>query len=187
MTGNRCDALTELENPPGLRRGYSGAGGTDSAAQSGNCSVPIIPKRKWKRRSVRFSVSIDSSFAMGLTLWSNTTAPLSVAAAGAGAGNVSAAMPSPKAKISYSIRSTIAARIRAFFVHPEFARRGIARAILLACEEAMRAENFGAAEMVATLSGEPFYAAFGYSACERYEVPLTNGLTLPVVRMTKQL
>ena len=80
-----------------------------------------------------------------------------------------------------------AARIRAFFVHPEFARRGIAHAILLACEEAMRAENFPAAEMVATLSGEPFYAAFGYSACERYEVPLANGLTLPVVRMTKQL
>ena len=44
-----------------------------------------------------------------------------------------------------------------------------------------------AAEMVATLSGEPFYAAFGYSACERYQVPLTNDLTLPVVRMTKQL
>ena len=80
-----------------------------------------------------------------------------------------------------------AARIRAFFVHPEFARRGIARAILLACEEAMRAENFGAAEMVATLSGEPFYGAFGYSACERYDVPLANGLTLPVVRMTKHL
>ena len=74
-----------------------------------------------------------------------------------------------------------------FFVHPEFARRGIARAILLACEEAMRAENFGAAEMVATLSGEPFYGAFGYSACERYDVPLANGLTLPVVCMTKHL
>ncbi len=80
-----------------------------------------------------------------------------------------------------------AARIRAFFVHPEFARRGIARAILIACEDAMRAENFAAAEMVATLSGEPFYAAFGYSVCERYQVPLTNNLTLPVVRMTKQL
>ena len=80
-----------------------------------------------------------------------------------------------------------AARIRAFFIHPEFARRGIARAILLACENAMRAENFTSAEMVATLPGEPFYAAFGYAACERYEVPMANNLTLPVVRMSKQL
>lgn len=79
-----------------------------------------------------------------------------------------------------------AARIRAFFIHPDFARRGIARAILLACEDAMRAENFTAAEMVATLPGEPFYARFGYAACERYEVPMANNLTLPVVRMTKQ-
>lgn len=82
---------------------------------------------------------------------------------------------------------TDAARIRAFFIHPEFARRGIARAILLACEEAMQAANFTAAEMVATLPGEPFYAAFGYAARERYEVPMRNNLTLPVVRMSKQL
>ena len=80
-----------------------------------------------------------------------------------------------------------AARIRAFFIHPQFARRGIARVILLACENAMRAEHFASAEMVATLPGEPFYAAFGYAACERYEVPMANNLMLPVVRMTKRL
>jgi GNAT superfamily N-acetyltransferase len=82
---------------------------------------------------------------------------------------------------------TDAARIRAFFIHPKFSRRGIARAILLACEDAMRAENFSAAEMGATLPGEPFYAAFGYVACERYEVPIANNLTLPIVHMSKQL
>jgi predicted N-acetyltransferase YhbS len=79
------------------------------------------------------------------------------------------------------------ARIRAFFIHPKLARRGIARVILLACEDAMRAEHFTSAEMVATLPGEPFYAAFGYAACERYEVPMANDLTLPVVRMSKHL
>ena len=51
----------------------------------------------------------------------------------------------------------------------------------------MRAEHFTSAEMVATLPGEPFYAAFGYADCERYEVPMANNLMLPVVRMTKRL
>jgi GNAT superfamily N-acetyltransferase len=80
-----------------------------------------------------------------------------------------------------------AARIRAFFVHPEHARRGLGRAILLACEEAIRAARFRSIELVATLPGVPFYRAFGYQTGERYEVPLANGLSLPVVRMSKNL
>ncbi len=79
------------------------------------------------------------------------------------------------------------ARIRAFFVHPEHARRGLGRAILLACEDAIRAQRFRAIELVATLPGVPFYDVFGYQTGERYDVPLVNGLSLPVVRMTKNL
>jgi GNAT superfamily N-acetyltransferase len=79
------------------------------------------------------------------------------------------------------------ARIRAFFIHPVWARRGIARAILDACEKAIREAGFSAIELVATLPGEPFYAACNYSARERYDVPLANGLDLPVVQMTKRL
>jgi len=52
------------------------------------------------------------------------------------------------------------ARIRAFFVHPAWARRGIGRAILAACESAIVAARFPVAELVATLAGEPLYAAF---------------------------
>jgi predicted N-acetyltransferase YhbS len=78
-----------------------------------------------------------------------------------------------------------AARIRAFFVHPDWARRGIGRLILATCEEAIRAAGFRTAVLVATLTGEPLYAAFGYAVLERYEVPLRDGLTLPVVRMGK--
>jgi GNAT superfamily N-acetyltransferase len=78
-----------------------------------------------------------------------------------------------------------AARIRAFFVHPDFARRGIGRSILFACEDAARAAGFTRLELVATLAGEPLYAKFGYSVIERYEAPLVDGLTLPVVRMGK--
>lgn len=79
------------------------------------------------------------------------------------------------------------ARIRAFFVHPEWARRGIGRAILAACETAIVAAKFSTAELVATLAGEPLYAAFAYRVVERYEVPLSGGLKLPVVRMSKRL
>ena len=79
------------------------------------------------------------------------------------------------------------ARVRAFFVHPDWARRGIGHAILEVCEKAIREAGFSSIELAATLPGEPFYAAFKYSALERYDVPLTNGLSLPVVRMRKYL
>jgi len=79
------------------------------------------------------------------------------------------------------------ARVRAFFVHPEHARRGLGRAILLACERAIRAAGFRSIELVATLPGVPFYNAFGYHTGRGYEVPLVNGLSLPVVPMTKTL
>jgi GNAT superfamily N-acetyltransferase len=78
-----------------------------------------------------------------------------------------------------------AARIRAFFVHPAWSRRGIGKSILHACEDAIVSAQFLKADLVATLAGEPLYAAFGYSVIERYEIPLTNGLSLPVVRMSK--
>jgi GNAT superfamily N-acetyltransferase len=80
---------------------------------------------------------------------------------------------------------TDAARIRAFFVHPDFARRGIGRTIMVACESAIRAAGFRRVEIVATLAGEPLYAAFGCSVVERFEIPLPRDLRLPVVRMAK--
>ena len=76
-------------------------------------------------------------------------------------------------------------RIRAFFVHPDFARRGIGRAILSACEEALVLAGFKRAEIAATLTGEALYRAFGYETFEHFDVPLSNGLPLPCVRMRK--
>jgi len=78
-----------------------------------------------------------------------------------------------------------AAKIRAFFVHPDWTRRGLATLILKTCEEAAYARGFRRFEMGATLTGVPMYAARGYEAKERLEVPLPNGLTLAVVRMGK--
>jgi GNAT superfamily N-acetyltransferase len=80
-----------------------------------------------------------------------------------------------------------AAKIRAFFVHPEYARRGLGSVILKACEEAAAAAGFTRLEMGATLSGVAFYKAKGYVEVENQAVPLSNGETLPIVKMTKQL
>jgi GNAT superfamily N-acetyltransferase len=77
------------------------------------------------------------------------------------------------------------ARVRAFFVHPEWARRGIGRSIMAACEKAIREAGFRNVEIVATLAGEPLYASFGCVVVERYEIAMSGGLRLPVVRMTK--
>ena len=78
-----------------------------------------------------------------------------------------------------------APRIRAFFVHPDFARRGIGRAILLACEAALLRAGFNRAEIAATLTGEPLYGACGYETFEHFDIPLSNGLPLACVRMRK--
>lgn len=80
-----------------------------------------------------------------------------------------------------------AAKIRAFFVHPAWARRGIGSRILELCEQAARAEGFSRCEMGATLTGIPLYRRHGYAEQERIELPLANGEVLPIVRMTKQL
>jgi len=80
-----------------------------------------------------------------------------------------------------------AAKIRAFFVHPAWARRGIGSAILTACEEAAIAAGFTRLEMGATLSGVAFYAAKGYTAIEERSVALANGETLAIVRMAKRI
>jgi GNAT superfamily N-acetyltransferase len=80
-----------------------------------------------------------------------------------------------------------AAKIRAFFVHPHWARRGIGGLILEACENAAREAGFTRLEMGATLSGVAFYRANGYEAVENHEVELGNGQSLPIVRMAKRI
>jgi GNAT superfamily N-acetyltransferase len=80
-----------------------------------------------------------------------------------------------------------AAKIRAFFVHPDWARQGIGSLILQACEEAATSAGFTRLEMGATLSGVAFYRASGYTAVEDQNVPLQSGEFLPIVRMVKKL
>jgi len=79
-----------------------------------------------------------------------------------------------------------AARVRAMYTHPSAARRGVGRLILSLCEAAARAEGFRRAEMAATLSGQPLYAACGYQPIERF-VDARGGIAVPLVRMGKSL
>jgi GNAT superfamily N-acetyltransferase len=78
-----------------------------------------------------------------------------------------------------------AAKIRAFFVQPEWARRGIGTRVLEACESAALAEGFTRFEMGATLTGVALYKARGYREVEKIGVPLANGELLAIVRMEK--
>jgi GNAT superfamily N-acetyltransferase len=78
-----------------------------------------------------------------------------------------------------------AARIRAIFVDPNFARQGLGSLILARVEAAARAAGFKRYEMGSTLTGVPLYRLKGYREVERIEVPLPNGEALPVVKMVK--
>jgi len=80
-----------------------------------------------------------------------------------------------------------AAKIRAFFVHPEWVRRGIGSMILEACEKAVTAAGFTRLEMGATLTGVALYRARGYVALETLDVPLQNGESIKVVRMERRM
>jgi GNAT superfamily N-acetyltransferase len=78
-----------------------------------------------------------------------------------------------------------AAKIRAFFVHPDWSRKGIGTLLLDQCERAAKAAGFTSFEMGATLTGVLLYRARGYVDIERIEVPLPDGERFPIVRMKK--
>src|SRR5712664_459154 len=79
-----------------------------------------------------------------------------------------------------------AAKIRAFFIHPDWARRGVGSMILKACEEAARSAGFTRYEMGATLTGAKLFGVKGYAAVKRISIPLVNGKTLLVIHMEKR-
>ncbi len=79
-----------------------------------------------------------------------------------------------------------AARVRAMYTSPDFARRGVGRLILDLCEAAARAEGFKRVELAGTLSGQPLYKACGYEPIEAFE-DARGGVAVPLVRMGKAL
>jgi GNAT superfamily N-acetyltransferase len=82
--------------------------------------------------------------------------------------------------------ATDAAKVRAIFVHPDYARRGLGSLILARVEAEAAAAGFRRYEMGSTLTGVPLYRLKGYVEVERIAVPLKNGEALPVVKMVKR-
>ena len=83
--------------------------------------------------------------------------------------------------------NTEAARIRAFFVAPDMARRGLGRRLMRECIDEARAAGFRTLELVSTLPGEPLYLASGFSVVERFELSLPGPVRVPVSRMRRIL
>jgi N-acetylglutamate synthase-like GNAT family acetyltransferase len=80
-----------------------------------------------------------------------------------------------------------AAKIRAFFVHPAWARRGIGSGILNACVAAATAASFSKLEVLATLPGELLYASFGFRAVGRHDLELPDGVCIQTIKMEKAI
>ena len=79
------------------------------------------------------------------------------------------------------------ARIRAFFVHPRWSRRGLGRLLFETCRRDAHAAGFRRLELMATLPGEPLYRALGFAADERVELDLPDGARIPLVRMSRAI
>lgn len=79
------------------------------------------------------------------------------------------------------------AKIRAFFIHPDFARKGIGKTILEKCETDARTHGFKSAEMMATLPGVKLYAVCGYVGDEKVNVPVGENVDIICVKMRKNL
>lgn len=79
------------------------------------------------------------------------------------------------------------ARVRAMFVDPAAARQGLGRAILARCEADAAAAGFAAVGLMATLPGEPLYAACGYTVVERTVLILPDGVSVGAARMHRRL
>lgn len=79
-----------------------------------------------------------------------------------------------------------AARVRAMYTHPGFARRGVGRLILRLCEEAALAEGFARLELMGTMSGRPLYESYGFEAIEEI-IDRRGGAPVPLTRMIKAI
>jgi GNAT superfamily N-acetyltransferase len=80
-----------------------------------------------------------------------------------------------------------AAKIRAFFVDPAHARRGIGTMLLERCETEARARGYTKVELMATLPGLKLYAARGYVPTGRVMHEMEPGLTIEFVPMLKSI
>jgi GNAT superfamily N-acetyltransferase len=83
--------------------------------------------------------------------------------------------------------ATEPARVRAMFVRGDQARRGLGTRILVACEDAARAQGFRMLALMATLPGLPLYERYGFRILERVDIPMPDGVTIEGAAMEKPI
>ncbi|STY30043.1 GNAT family acetyltransferase [Legionella wadsworthii] len=79
------------------------------------------------------------------------------------------------------------AKIRAFFVHPSYARQGLGKKLLTYCEKQAKAYGFSKLEMMATLTGVKLYRNCGYQLIAPESFLLGNGESFKMFKMVKHL
>jgi putative acetyltransferase len=77
--------------------------------------------------------------------------------------------------------------LRACYVVPEAARRGVGSVLVREIERLARHHGLSALELEGSLNAEPFYAALGYAVVERHEIVLRSGARMAAVRMRKEI
>jgi GNAT superfamily N-acetyltransferase len=105
----------------------------------------------------------------------------------AGCGGWSVRTPAYQTDAAAAVSAHAAAKVRAFYVHPNYARRGIGRALLDVIEAAIIAAGHEEAVLDATVSGMPFYKRCGYRALASTHLEFPNGVRLPMVGMHRRL
>ena len=83
--------------------------------------------------------------------------------------------------------ATEPARIRAFFVHPSMARRGLGSMLITHCTNAAAHAGFKALDLVSTMPGVPLYVRHGFTPLEDIELPLSGGVSVTLTRMRKEI
>ena len=94
--------------------------------------------------------------------------------------------PTARSAESATAGARDAARVRAMYTAPAFARRGVGRLILELCEQAARAEGFSRLELMGTMSGRPLYESYGFTPIEDI-LDDRGGAPVPLTRMGKTI
>jgi GNAT superfamily N-acetyltransferase len=81
--------------------------------------------------------------------------------------------------------ATEPAKIRAFFVDPAWARRGLGSMLMTHCAAHAMAAGFRRLELIATMPGVPLYLRLGFAEVEQFDLELERGVRVPVVRMRR--
>ena len=79
------------------------------------------------------------------------------------------------------------AKIRAFFVHPDWVRKGVGKMIFEKCESESRIYGFKSLELMSTLPGIKFYQSCGFKGGDYVEYKLPSGINITFLPMRKKL